>query len=113
MAILRILNFVKFYHTPTSSFRDKFSFWEHTCPRDKHFAFGRIIEVVSFSFLRISHKDAFIRLGSKLVSDLTSYVSLTTPNPHERHTRTPPSPYLIWCLLNRLGWNTVKCESGC
>lgn len=105
---LQFLDFSKFYNPPTNSFGDVFLLKEHLSSSGIHFILGGIIELVSFSFLRIPTKVHLSNLGPSL-SEIKCFIE-TIQILHKRHIDYCANSYLIWCLFNGLWWNTVKCK---
>ena len=76
-------NLVEIYYPPTVSFGKKLFLKEYSIPSNKYFVLGWVVKSISFSFLRIFHKLAFIGLGSELIGSNAFHKCITAPYPHK------------------------------
>ena len=58
---LQVLNIFKFNCPPTTPFLDELFLQESGMPTNKHLLLSRMVEIVSYTLLRIIYKPAFIR----------------------------------------------------
>jgi len=57
---IRHLDFSKIWIDTTSSIGDVFLLKEYFSPSNKHFVLEGVEEIISFSFLKVSHKDTLV-----------------------------------------------------
>ena len=97
-------------------FGDKLSHKEHSIPSNKNFVLRGKVELTRHSFFMVSHKLTLIHLldfGSTL-SEINLLTKASQPQIRINvKNGLSPGLYLIWGLLNLLGWNSVKYKCYC